>query len=395
MAQFRKWLVEAGKTWGKLLAGLLIGTIVIALVINKSPLIADGLSNEKAQLAIAIAVSLAFLAAAVVLMGCFFVVFKGIEADAVSLNRIIVYCYAFVVFALSASLVPFIFFPHVPGLVRLFETSSIGILKGCSVKAVSAKEDRVPHELRCDDQTDQWVVNIGGVIDSSVPSVPEIHEPKKIQGGLIIPLYVVVLSLMGASVSMTRRVPEFQRRLSPGDPEYITYGKAREGLVFQIMQVASAPMIAMTVYYVIDPGSRATTIILAFASGFSSETILLLIRAFLEKLQPESVTSQGRVHVGVAPARLDFGDARVGAQVTKSMAITNPTAVDLDIIGIGCTGEYTVMGRPPSRVPAGGSAHVDVTFAPQSPGSKVGVLTVTDNAPGSPRAIDLTGTALP
>lgn len=393
MRYFRNWLIHILRTWGKLLAGLLLGAFVIRAAIDNSSAVELALSKATAQVNIAIFVGVVFAISGLLLMGCFFYVFKGIDADAKILNGIIVYCYAFVVFALSASLIPFMFFPHVPSVVRLLETSSIGIVKGCSVSAKSVKADYVPHELRCDNLSDQWVVNIGGILRPATQPAAE-GGSREIQGGLIIPLYVVVLSLMGASVSMTRRVPEFQRRLSPGDPEYITYGKAREGLVFQIMQVASAPMIAMTVYYVIDPGSRASTIILAFASGFSSETILLLIRAFLEKLQPESAKSQGRIHVRLSPARLDFGDARVGTLVKKSLAITNPTAVDLDIIGIGCTGEYTVMENPPTRVPAGGSAHVDVTFAPQSQGSKVGVLTVTDNAPGSPRAIDLTGTAV-
>ena len=41
----------------------------------------------------------------------------------------------------------------------------------------------------------------------------------------MVPPYAVVLSLMGAAVGMTLRVPEFQSRLSPGDPEYIDYDR--------------------------------------------------------------------------------------------------------------------------------------------------------------------------
>ena len=33
---------------------------------------------------------------------------------------------------------------------------------------------------------------------------------REINGGLVVPLYVVVLALFGGAISMTRRVPEYQ-----------------------------------------------------------------------------------------------------------------------------------------------------------------------------------------
>ena len=104
----------------------------------------------------------------------------------------------------------------------------------------------------------------------------------------MVPLYFVVLSLMGAAVSMTRRVPEYQGQVVQGAPRPITRNQAREYLVFQIMQVVSAPLIAITAYYSIEPGSRATSVALGFASGFASETVLLAIRALVEKLVPKT-----------------------------------------------------------------------------------------------------------
>jgi hypothetical protein len=52
------------------------------------------------------------------------------------------------------------------------------------------------------------------------------------------------------------------------------------------MQVISAPLIAITAYYLIEPELRATSVALAFTSGFASETVLLAIRALVEKLKP-------------------------------------------------------------------------------------------------------------
>jgi hypothetical protein len=201
---------------------------------------------------------------------------------------------------------------------------------------------------------------------------------------------------MGATVSMTRRVPEFQRRMTPGDPEFMTFDTAREAMVFQIMQVVSAPLIAIATYYVVDPNSRASTIVLAFASGFSSETILLLIRAALEKLRPNVHPADPvrSTHVSASPERLDFGDVVVGTSSTKTVSIRNPTTIELMVTSTNCTGEFTTPPAFTQRVPAGSSTPVTVIFAPQSEGDKIGVLTISDNGVGSPRSIALNGRAI-
>jgi hypothetical protein len=57
---------------------------------------------------------------------------------------------------------------------------------------------------------------------------------------VVVPLYVIVLALFGSAVSMTRRVPEYQGH-SMDAQDSLTNVKARENLVFEIMQVISAP----------------------------------------------------------------------------------------------------------------------------------------------------------
>lgn len=176
--------------------------------------------------------------------------------------------------------------------------------------------------------------------DDTVPSVEELApvpppgnppEPNtqadyaRIHGGIVVPLYVVVLALIGGAVSMTRRVPEYQRQVwmhywcddeggktpaGPPVPEQgaaagaapdsaaaqqpdkevtvITGPAAREYLVFQLMQVISAPLIAIVAYYAFAPKNPAASVAVGFASGFTSETILLGIRGLAEKLTPSS-----------------------------------------------------------------------------------------------------------
>lgn len=392
--------MDIKKSWNKWRIAIYWAIAIIfsiSIMSWRAPAVFLALSDKNSQNNFALTVAMIFMAAALLLILTFFLVFKGVKADEEKLNNIIVYCYAFLGFALAVSIVPFVIFNYIPGINEIMDKSPIGIVRGCSVSPVEAKGDFVPRELQCEKNTNQWVVNLGGLpMPPPIPdtTLPPLHH---IQGGLVIPLYVVVLSLMGAAVSMTRRVPEYQRRLSPGDPSYMTYDQAREAMVFQIMQVGSAPLIAITMYYIVNPDVRATTIVLAFASGFSSETILLAIRALLEKLKPEPQSVNVKptmANVQISPARLDFGDAQINSKVMKGIVIENPTALDLDVTGAACTGEFRVITEFPQKAKPGASINVQILFEPKTAGSKTGELSVTDNAPGSPRSVDLTGTGI-
>ena len=115
-----------------------------------------------------------------------------------------------------------------------------------------------------------------------------------VEGGLVVPFYLIVLSLIGGAVSLTRRIPEYQKQSAPGyvgtkDAPLLTPAQLREYLVFQIIQFISAPFIAAVAYYVLAPATTATIVGLAFAAGFASETVLLWVRAVVDKLRPESM----------------------------------------------------------------------------------------------------------
>lgn len=414
-ASFKDWLLGIVHEWR---GALVLALVVILLVVGAFSYAGDLLRvlTEKKEIANKLAVTIFFVFSvfALALIVTFFWVFRGIKADEEKLDRIITYCYAFIVFSLLASVLPFFALPLIPQLYDSMTKSPVGIVAGCSVtanpvdKSLAKAEERsaqkpepaprtddksVPKELRCDTNTDQWVVNIGGTI-SPGQSAQE-YRLVQVSGGLVVPLYAVVLSLMGAAVSMTRRVPEFQRRISPGDPEYINFDQAREGLVFQIMQVASAPLIAITAYYLVDPGSRASTIVLSFASGFSSETVLLLIRAILEKMKPASpAPTLKSPSIGVAPARLNFGSVTIPGSVKKSISITNPGPATLVVSGLTCGGEFSPLTHVPFNVAPQTSGVIELEFKPTTAGPKQGHLTIADNATGSPRSVDLTGTGI-
>jgi hypothetical protein len=119
-----------------------------------------------------------------------------------------------------------------------------------------------------------------------------------VKGGLVLPLYLVVFSLFGGAISMTRRLPEYQRRVTDAyrddyEQERRWYPKLkppispeqlREYVVFQVMQTLSAPLIAATAYSLLEPSNQASVVVIGFVAGFASEPILLRLRMLAEQI---------------------------------------------------------------------------------------------------------------
>ncbi|KAK47812.1 hypothetical protein BG58_40940 [Caballeronia jiangsuensis] len=140
-----------------------------------------------------------------------------------------------------------------------------------------------------------WLVTIGGfngvVVDTYPPGGRARYNVVK--GGFVVPFYVVLLALVGGAVSLTRRIPEYQKRsednfVPDGAVTALSQLETREVVVFQIMQLISAGFIAVVAFYALSPNSMSTAIALSFMSGFSSELILLQIRSIVEGLQPKA-----------------------------------------------------------------------------------------------------------
>jgi hypothetical protein len=120
-----------------------------------------------------------------------------------------------------------------------------------------------------------WILNIGGHVKgcSTEDSPNGKVTTCKVSGGLLIPLYFIIIALMGGSISLTRRLPEYQKRANPDhvqtekEPK-LTQHAFRENLIFQIVQFISAPLIAVLAYYLIQPGNTTNSVALAFTAGF-------------------------------------------------------------------------------------------------------------------------------
>jgi hypothetical protein len=94
----------------------------------------------------------------------------------------------------------------------------------------------------------------------------------------------------------------------------------------------------------------------------------------------------------LSPSTLDFGGQLVGQpSVAKALTLSNAGNAVLALSGIAATGDFAESDGCGSSLPAGGSCTIQVTFTPQGSGPRSGALTISDNAPGSPRTANLSG----
>jgi hypothetical protein len=134
----------------------------------------------------------------------------------------------------------------------------------------------------------------------------------EVAGGLAVPFYVIFLAMLGAGINMTIQVPRIQltyttagvpsgsflsataglfmkllwsrNRGVPLDLE--TVARVRRELIDNYMYLVSAPIIAIALYYLLQViGSHSVepmVVILAFATGFTSDKIVARIIEFAE-----------------------------------------------------------------------------------------------------------------
>ena len=115
--------------------------------------------------------------------------------------------------------------------------------------------------------------------------------------------------------------------------------------------------------------------------------------------QTIALTGTGTV-VQVSPSALDFGDQVVGTTSDPLTAtITNISSEDLHISGVGISGanfgDFAETTTCRSRLAAGGSCTIDVTFTPGARGDRHASLKIVDDGGGSPQAVPLAGTGVP
>lgn len=126
-------------------------------------------------------------------------------------------------------------------------------------------------------------------VHSGSVECPKSHA-HPISGGVVVPLYFVFIALLGGSVGLLRKLPEFQYRSdddyvpAEGEMTKLTPNLARDFVLFQLIQLLTAPVVALVAFAIVEPDSMVSTLLLAFGAGFSSEPFLILVREFTERV---------------------------------------------------------------------------------------------------------------
>ena len=99
------------------------------------------------------------------------------------------------------------------------------------------------------------------------------------------------------------------------------------------------------------------------------------------------------------PTSINFGNQTVGTGNQGVLVdLTNTGVAALTISSIAITGadrsDFSQHNLCPSSLPAGGLCVITVTFSPTTTGVLTAALSITDNAPGSPQTVSLTGTGV-
>lgn len=209
-----------------------------------------------------------------------------------------IFAYSFMLLSLMLTFYPFIN-PFHDKKTETLRDQPIAVFIGCSLdnkdKHLSCFKSKLASEgeKQHDEQViGTWVINIGGYINQCKEENGN-AAACQVSDGLLVPLYFIILALMGGSISLTRRLPELQKQVSSEhiateQQPRLTQYEFREHLIFQIVQFISAPFLAILAYYLIEPSNLTNSVALAFTAGFASETILLMVRSIANKVTPGS-----------------------------------------------------------------------------------------------------------
>jgi hypothetical protein len=104
--------------------------------------------------------------------------------------------------------------------------------------------------------------------------------------------------------------------------------------------------------------------------------------------------------VTLSPTNLSFGNQTVGiASSPLVTTLTNNGNLPLSIASIQVTGadssDFGQTNNCPSSLPPNISCKISVTLTPSPTGNRSAAVSVTDNAPGSPQSVPLTGVGTP
>jgi len=136
------------------------------------------------------------------------------------------------------------------------------------------------------------------------------------------------------------------------------------------------------------------------ASGGASATLSVSDNA-TGSPQTLGITGNGvSPSVSLSPTTLNFGSQIVGTRsaTPQTVTVTNTGNANLTVNSIAVSGanasEFSLLQKSPcgASIGAGASCSIQLNFKPQGDGPRSATLSISDNAPGSPQTVDLSGT---
>lgn len=155
------------------------------------------------------------------------------------------------------------------------------------------------------------------------------------------------------------------------------------------------------------PGAQCTLAVTFTSSSVGPRSAALSVTTDNPETAPLNVPVSGtgiRTGVRVTPSAIDFGNQQVGTQsAAKSVTLVNDGDSDVVVVDTSITGQNPTDFDAPSktnfcegqRVGQGESCNLEVRFAPLDMGPRSALLSISDDAPGSPHRIELSGVGLP
>ncbi len=177
-----------------------------------------------------------------------------------------------------------------------------------------------------------------------------------------------------------------------------------DGFTGSVNLSASGLPTGVTAGFSPNPATTTSTLTLTVGAGAATGTSTITITGMSGSLSHQTtvqltVTSSGGPVVSLTPTSLAWGKVLVGTTATgkKKVTVTNTGTAVLNITNIATTGDFalypvTSKNACGSTLAAGKSCIVKVSFTPTQKGLRTGSLNFTDNAPGSPQSVALSGT---
>jgi len=101
----------------------------------------------------------------------------------------------------------------------------------------------------------------------------------------------------------------------------------------------------------------------------------------------------GGITVSVVPSSLAFGVVPIGMISTaQTVTVTNTGNAAVTISSVTVQGNFIKTNQCPATLAVGASCTILVSFKPKAIGQLSGILSITDNAVGSPQTVSLSGT---